>query len=420
MLDLKFIKENKELIKENVINRLSSVDIDRLLELSDQKDNLLKEIESLRAKRNKVSKTKPDAQEIEEMRQIGEEISAHEGRLMPIEEEVNLLLFAVPNLTHPEVLLSQDEDEKNIMEEGRPKKFNFKPKDHVRLAEDLELIDFERGTKVSGNKFYYLTNEAVLLEQALILYAMEIGMKHGFSPIMPPDLVKRDIISKMGYNPRGESTQIYSIENSDLSLIGTAEIPLGGYHKDELLKKSNLPKKYIAVSHCFRTEAGSYSKYTKGIFRVHQFTKVEMFVYCTKEEADKYFTEILEIEKEIFSGLDVPFRVIDHSSADLSAPSYRTFDLEAWMPGKPNREGVLGDWAEVTSVSNCTDYQSRALNIKYEEGDGAKHYAYMLNGTAIALSRGLIALLENNQREDGSIQIPSSLHRYLPFQEIKK
>jgi seryl-tRNA synthetase len=218
----------------------------------------------------------------------------------------------------------------------------------------------------------------------------------------------------MGYNPRGESTQIYNIENSDLSLIGTSEITMGGYHFGDVFDESELPKKYAAFSHCFRTEAGSYSKYSKGIFRVHQFSKIEMFQYVKPETSEIAHKELLEIEKEIFKGLDIPFRVVDHCTADLGAPSIRTFDLEAWMPGKPNKDGKMGDWGEITSTSNCTDYQARALNIKYKKADGDKELVHMLNGTAIAITRAMIAILENYQQADGSIRIPEILQKYLP------
>ena len=217
----------------------------------------------------------------------------------------------------------------------------------------------------------------------------------------------------MGYNPRGESTQVYSLEKTNLSLVGTAEITMGGYHKDETFLEKELPKKYVALSHCFRTEAGSYSKFSKGIFRVHQFTKVEMFIYTTPENSQKAHQELLEIEKEVFDGLSIPYRVIDHCTADLGAPAYRTYDLEAWMPGKPNKDGSMGDWAEITSASNCTDYQSRALNIKYTSSQGVKKLVHTLNGTTIAMTRPLIAILENNQREDGSILIPEVLQPFV-------
>lgn len=423
MLDIKIIRENPELIKENCQNRLSSVDIDTLLALDTEIRGLITAIETARARRNQASKTKPTPEIIAEMKSVGEVLKKSEADLAEKEIKFKELLLAVPNLTHPDVKVSLNEDDNPVLEtHGKPTKFKFTPKDHVQLAESLDLVDFDRATKVSGAKFYYLKNELALMEYALIQYALEILIKHGFTPIITPDLAKKEILEGMGFNPRGESTQIYNIENSDLSLIGTAEITMGGYHQGEIFEESDLPKKYVAVSHCFRTEAGSYSKFSKGIFRVHQFTKIEMFQYVKPEEAEKAHLELLEIEKEIFKGLELPFQVIDHCTADLGAPSIRTYDLEAWMPGKPAADGSQGAWAEVTSTSNCTDYQSRAMNIKYRNASGEKELVYTLNGTAIAVPRCLIAIMENYQTEDGSIDIPKALVPYLPkgCKKIKK
>jgi seryl-tRNA synthetase len=253
-----------------------------------------------------------------------------------------------------------------------------------------------------------------LMELALMQYALDIAIKKGFTPFSTPDLAKREILEGLGFNPRGESTQVYNIENSDLCLIGTAEITMGGYHKDEIFNEEDLPKKYVAISHCFRTEAGAYSKFAKGIFRVHQFTKIEMFQYVVPEKSESAHMEILEIEKEIFKGLQIPFRIIDHCTADLGTPSYRTYDLEAWMPGKPDKNGGAGDWAEITSTSNCLDYQARALNMKYKDKNGSRKFLHTLNGTAIAVPRALISILENFQQADGSLIIPESLRKYMP------
>jgi len=419
MLDIKFIRENVDLIKNNSSNRLSSVDIEALLGLDKEIRETEAEIENLRAERNRASKIKPTPEIIDQMKEVGEKIKILEKKIAPKEAKFQTLLMQVPNLTHPDVKISTDEDDNPVLEVVKePISFDFEPKDHVQLAKDLELIDFERATKVTGAKFYYLKNELALLELALVQYAFKIAVDQGFTPFITPDLAKREILEKVGFNPRGESTQIYNIENSDLSLIATAEITMGGYHKDESIKESDLPKKYVALSHCFRTEAGSYSKFSKGIFRVHQFTKVEMFQFVRPEDSEQAHAEILEVEKKIFSGLQLPYRVIDHCTADLGAPSYRTFDLEVWLPGKPNKENGAGDWAEVTSTSNCQDYQARGLNIKIERPDGQKEYLHMLNGTAVASTRALIAILENYQKADGSIEVPEVLQQYTGFDQI--
>jgi seryl-tRNA synthetase len=412
---MKFIRENSDMIRKNSRDRLSSVDIDRLLAADEERRSLDTRIGEMRAKRNAGSKSKPSPEMIEEIKALNNEIKSAEEELEKVAEEYRSLLLAVPNLTHPEVRVSDDEDDNPVLETFmEPTRFDFTPLDHVQLAERHDLIDFERATKISGAKFYYLKNELALLEFALIQYALETAMKHGFVPFITPDMAKREVLEGLGFNPRGESTQVYNVSDTDLCLIGTAEITMGGYHMDEVIAEKELPKKYIAVSHCFRTEAGAYSKFSKGIFRVHQFTKIEMFQYVMPDKSEVAHQEILGIEKEIFQGLRIPFRVIDHCTADLGGPSYRTYDLEAWMPGRPASDGSMGNWAEITSTSNCTDYQSRGLNIKYKAEDGSKGYLHMLNGTAVAVTRALIAIIENYQQADGSIDIPEVLRPYLP------
>ena len=423
MLDIKFIREHPEIVKENCKNRLVNVDIDKLLDLDKKRRELTAEIDSMRSERRQGSKTKPSPKQIEKIKEIGEQIKKSEDAQRRVTEEYNELLFQVPNLTYAGVCVSSNEDDNPVIGTYKePTKFDFKPLDHVEISKNLDLIDFERAAKVTGAKFYYLKNELALMEVALIQYAFEIVLKYGYTPLVTPDLAKREVLEGLGFNPRGESTQIYNIENTDLSLIGTAEITLGGYHKDEVLDEKDLPKKYIALSHCFRTEAGSYSKFSKGIFRVHQFTKIEMFQYAAHIQSEAAHKEMLDIEREVFEGLEIPFRVVDHCTADLGAPSARTYDLEAWMPGKPNRQGELGDWAEITSTSNCTDYQARGLNIKYKDSYGKKNFVHTLNGTAISNQRALIAILENYQQKDGSVVIPDALQRYMPgnIKTIKK
>ncbi|MBI4239635.1 serine--tRNA ligase [Candidatus Uhrbacteria bacterium] len=419
MLDLKFIRENAQLVKQNTANRLAHIDVDALLGFDTKRRDIEIRIDELRAKRNVASKTKPTPEVIEEMKKVGATIDELEAELLHIDEGMRDLWLTVPNLTHPDVKVSANEDDNPVLETYlEPTRFDFEPLDHVQLAEKHDLIDFERATKVTGAKFFYLKNEVAILEFALIHYALSVVMKHGFIPFTTPDLAKRAVLEGLGFNPRGESTQVYNIEQNDLSLIGTAEITLGGYHMDEVLDEADLPKKYVAVSHCFRTEAGAYSKFAKGVFRVHQFTKIEMFQYTMPQDSESAHRELLAIEKELFQGLCIPFRVIDHCTADLGTPSYRTYDLEGWMPGKPNKEGGLGDWAEITSTSNCTDFQSRGLNIKYRTHGGRKEYVHTLNGTAIATSRAIIALLENYQQKDGSIRIPEVLKPYCGFDVI--
>jgi len=416
LLDIKFIRQNIEEVKKSIADRGTSVDVDELLGLDEKRRTLIKQIEASRAIRNKGSEGKPSPEEIEKMRTLGDEITSGEKELKNLEVYYDDLLRKVPNMIHPDVPRGGESNFRVLEKHGEIPKFSakggsasggdFEPKDHETLMLDLDLIDFERGAKVSGAKFYFIKNDLVRLNQALLNYGMDIAAKHGFVIMETPDLARDSILSGIGFNPHGPETQVYSIENSDLSLIGTAEITMGGYHANEVLDLSKGPKKYAAISHCFRTEAGSYGRESKGLYRVHQFTKLEMFVYCKPEESDDMHREILEIEKEIVSGLELPYRVIDTASGDLGGPAYRKFDIEAWMAMKNN-------YGEITSTSNCTDYQSRRLNIKYRQKDGDAEFVHTLNGTAIVSSRFPIAIIENFQTKEGTIKIPQALQKYM-------
>jgi seryl-tRNA synthetase len=295
---------------------------------------------------------------------------------------------------------------------GTKPSFDFKPRDHVELCEKLNLADFEAGTKVAGQKFYFLKNEAVLLELALIQYAMTKLVAQGYTPIITPDVAKTDILEGIGFLPRdnAETRQVYTIADSDLCLIATAEITLGGMHADQIFTEAELPKRYVGLSHCFRTEAGAAGRDTRGIYRVHQFTKVEMFAFCTPEQSEALHQEIRAIEESIFAGLGLPYQVIDTCTGDLGGPAYRKYDLEAWMPGR----GTGGEYGEVTSTSNCIDYQARRLGIRYRPTDKkGTAFVHTLNGTAVACTRALIAILENYQQADGSVLVPEVLRPWV-------
>lgn len=404
MLDIKFIRENKGVVKENCENRHFAVDIDRLLEVDELRRAKVREVEDLRALRKAGSKGKPSPEEIEKMKAVGDEIKQKEVELTAIETEYSELMMRVPNMTHPETPVGGEEDFKVLTEKPAPK-FSFTPKDHEELLTNLDLIDFERGAKVSAAKFYFAKNDLVRLNQALIQYGINVVTKHGYELMETPDMAKNEILSGIGFNPRGAETQIYSVENTDLSLIATAEITVGGYHANEILDLSKGPKKYIALSHCFRTEAGAYGRTSKGLYRVHQFTKLEMFVYCKPEDSEAMHHGLLAIEKEICDGLELSYRVIDIASGDLGGPAYRKFDIEAWMAMK-------NDFGEITSTSNCTDYQARRLNIRYRTETGETSFVHTLNGTAIVTSRFPIAVVEQYQHEDGSVKVPKVLRQY--------
>jgi seryl-tRNA synthetase len=290
--------------------------------------------------------------------------------------------------------------------------FDFDIKDHVELGESLGIIDFDAGTKVAGSKFYFLRGDAVLLELGLVRYAMDILVEHGYQPTITPDLARDEHLVGTGFIPRGPETQIYSVEDSDLSLIATAEITLAGSLADEILDREELPIRLAGLSHCFRTEAGSHGRASRGLYRVHQFTKVEMFAFTTPEQSEAMHKEMLEIEERIFQGLGLPYRVVDICTGDLGGAAYRKYDLEAWMPG---RDG----FGEVTSTSNTTDYQARRLKIRYRNSGGRPQLLHTLNGTALAISRALIALLEIYQQEDGPVVLPKVLIPYVGKERIE-
>ncbi|WP_308687342.1 serine--tRNA ligase [uncultured Treponema sp.] len=429
MLDYRFIKDNLEAVKKNIIDRNmdpAKADADLVVKLFDERTALTTELQNLQQKRNAnaaAMKQKLDpetrAKYIEEGKNIKDAVSSAEARLSELEVKLEEAGRQIPNMANPEVPVGKvDTENLEVKKVGQPRKFDFKPKSHVELGESLDLIDFERGTKVSGAKFYYLKNEAVFLEQALIMYALNILRKHGFTTFITPDIAREEVLKGIGFNPRGNESNVYAIEDEGTCLVATAEITLGGYHSGEILDKSKLPLMYCGLSHCFRREAGAAGQFSKGLYRVHQFDKVEMFVYCLPEQSDSLHEKLRLIEEEIFSGLGLPFRVVDTCTGDLGAPAYRKWDLEAWMPGRADENHPDGDYGEVTSTSNCTDYQARRLNVKYHDDDGKNKYVHMLNGTAVAVGRAMLAILENYQNEDGSVTIPEVLVPYCGFDKI--
>ena len=424
MIDVKELKTRYDEIAKNIKDRYMNVDLDQIVKDQDERAALLLEVENLRSKRNETAqkmKQKLDNETrqalIQEGKNIKEELAAKEAKLAEIDEKFRKEAMTIPNYASPEAPIGkEDKDNLAIKFFGKPKHFPFKAKDHVQLGEELDILDFDKGAKVSGQKFYYIKNKAVILQMALERYAMDIVMKHGFTPFITPDVAKEEILNGIGFNPRGAESNIYTIEGTDTCLVGTAEITLGGYYKDTILNKEDLPIKMTGLSHCFRREAGGAGQYSKGLYRVHQFSKLEMFIYCLPEESESYHKEILAIEEEIFQGLGLPYRIVDTATGDLGAPAYRKFDIEAWMPGR----GDEGEYGEVTSTSNCTDYQARSLNIRYRDDDGKIKFVHMLNGTAVALSRAMVAVIENYQNEDGSITIPEALKVYTGFDKIEK
>jgi len=352
---------------------------------------------------------------IAEGRRIKQELARAEAELNEVEARLEAELGGIPNLVHPDAPIGGEEDCRELRRVGSPPHFDFEPSDHMALAERLDLVDFEAGARVTGQKFYYLKNEAVLLELGLQRFALDILIDEGFQPIMTPDLARRQVVDAMAFSPRGPETQIYSVADSELDLVGTAEITLGGLYADAILDEDTLPIRLAGISHCFRTEAGSAGRESRGLYRVHQFTKVEMFAFTRPEDSAAMHDDLLRIEEGIFQALEIPYRVVDIATGDLGAPAYRKYDLEAWMPGR----GKGGDYGEVTSTSNCTDFQARRLRTRFRRKGGKRNeLVHTLNGTAVAITRVLIALLENHQRADGSVGIPEALRPYVGLDRV--
>jgi seryl-tRNA synthetase len=423
MLDRKFIVENAASIKQNCTQRGVRCDVDRLVELEATRKQKLQIAEELNRLANAVAKTIGQAKDAaerearkEEGRRLREQKDATQGELDALEAECKAIQATIPNLTHPGAPIGGEQDSRDVRRGATPiRQFDFQPLDHVTLGEKLGILDFEAGSRTTGHGFYFLKNEAVLLDLALERYALDVVMQEGFTLATTPDLALNKILEGIGFNPRGPETQVYSIENSDLSLVGTAEITLGGMYADQTLEAEQLPLKIAGISHCFRTEAGAHGAATRGLYRVHQFTKVEMFAYTLPEASDAMHDELMTIECKLFDGLGIPYRVIDTASGDLGGPAYRKFDLEAWMPGR----GTGGEFGEVTSTSNCTDYQSRRLNIRFrKKGEKGTQFVHTLNGTAVAISRALIAVMENYQQADGSILVPEVLRKWVGKERI--
>ncbi len=419
MLDRKFIVENKEDVKKNCELRGASVDVDRLVELESQRREKMNEAQELNRLANETSKKIGKAgspEEREELKEKGrslrEQKDAAQAEHDRLDAEVAELQSHIPNLTHPDVPVGADDKSNLELSRGKTAvpEFTAPIKDHLDLGREHDMIDFEAGARVAGAGFYFLKNDAVLLDLALQQFAVRMLVDKGFVPVTTPDVAHTEILHGIGFMPRGPETQIYSIENTDLNLVATAEITLGGMLSGQILDYDELPLKMVGISHCFRTEAGAAGRASKGLYRVHQFTKIEMFAFTLPEQSSALHEELRDIECELFDALEVPYRVVDTATGDLGGPAYRKYDLEAWMPGR----GEGGEWGEVTSTSNCTDYQARRLNIRYKKkGEKGTHFVHTLNGTAIAISRAIIALLENHQQSDGSIKVPVALQPYV-------
>lgn len=422
MLDPKSLAERRDEIEESCRKRGVRGDVAGAATIYEQvaaRQTELNEANRRRNEHQKAGKHKLDEEQrtahTAEGRALKEAVARIETELGAARAELEERISTLPNFIHPDVPEGGEEDFRELRRVGEPTSFEFEALDHLELGAKLDLLDFEAGARVAGNKFYYLKNGAVLLELALQRYALDLLLEDGFTPYITPDLARPEIVASLGYNPRGEETQIYSLANADLCLVGTAEITLGGLHADTILDEDDLPLKLAGISHCFRTEAGAAGRESKGLYRVHQFTKVEMFVITRPEDSEAMLEQILALEEKIFGGLELPYRVIDIASGDLGAPAYRKYDIEVWMPGR----GEGGSYGEVSSASNCTDYQARRLKTRFRRKETKKNeLVHMLNGTAIANARAILALLENHQRADGTIGVPKALQPYMGRETI--
>lgn len=426
MLDIKFIRENPEKVKEACKNKQVVCDVGRILTLDQERRKLLQDIEGLRAKQNALSKkfgkefavaVSLEATErayITEAGRFKEEIKRLEQQLEGVEDSFNALFMLLPNIPQENVPVGDESANVVIKQVGKPAKFSFGPKTHLELGEALGVIDVERATKVSGSRFAYLKGDLVLMEFALVRLVVDYAVKEKFIPVVPPVLIKAEMMKNMGYiDTKEDLAERYFLEKENMFLVGTAEQSVGPMHQGEIFGEKELPKRYIAFSTCFREEAGSYGKDTKGILRVHQFDKVELFSFCHPTDSREEHKFLVSFEEKLWRALDIPYQVVQLATGDMSRPSVSTIDIEAWLPGQ-------NQYREVSSTSNTTDFQARRLNIRYKDAQGKLEFVHLLNGTGFAIGRTLIAIMENYQQKDGSVKIPKVLQGYAGKREIKR
>ena len=414
MIDIKFLRENPDVVRVSQKGRGENVElVDQILAIDEIKRAAIAEFEALRQEQNTLSKSVGAAKGDEKTallanaKELADKVKAADAKRGEVEEQAKQLVMQLSNLLDTEAPIGGEEDFVTIEHIGTPRDFakdGFEPKDHVELGKLLGAIDTERGAKVAGSRSYYLTGEGAMLEFALVNYAISSALKNGFTPVIPPVLVNPSAMEGTGF--LGQAAEnVYRIEKDDVYLVGTSEVPLAAMHMDEILPGDKLPMRYAGYSSCFRREAGTYGKDTRGIIRVHQFDKVEMFSFCKPEEAKEEHKRLLQWEKDFLNAMEIPYRVIDVASGDLGSSATRKFDIEAWIP-------TQGAYREVTSTSNCTEFQARRLNIRYKDADGTKAIA-TLNGTLVAIPRMIVAILENHQNADGTVNVPAALQPFL-------
>ena len=414
MLDINFIRENLALVEKSTREKGYKTDINAVLKKDDERKTLLQEVEALRTERNaiaaKMKGGKPAPELVKEGKEIKLKLAEKEKNLDELTTETNNLLKTVPNVILDDVPLGGEECSKEVKKWGTPRPED-EAVDHLDFAIEKNWVDFERGAKVAGAKFYYLKDGLALLENALLQFGLSKIQEHGFTYMTTPDLVSSRVLEGTGFAPRSsEQSDEYYIEGEDLALIATAEMAITGYHMDEILDEKDLPLFYAGYSACFRKEAGAYGKYTRGLFRVHQFNKLEMYCFCLPEQSKEIHEKILAIEEDIWQSLKIPYHIINIAAGDLGAPAAKKYDLEYWSP-------VNQKYQELTSCSNCTDFQSRSVNIRVRRKDGSLDFVHTLNGTAISLARAMVAVLENYATKNGTLKVPEVLKPYLGNRE---
>lgn len=418
MLDRKFIIQNLETVRDNCVNRRVVVDVDSFVQTEKARLNLEHTLQQIQEEMNSLAKQRggQPKEDLERAKELKREARRVKADLMEVAEKADALLKQIPNLTHPGSPIGEEANSQEIYRSKYPKpNFDFASLDHKDLGEALGMLDMDSGTKVAKPGFYFIKGDLALLEIALMRFALDRVMKAGYELHITPDVANDKTMEGTGYVPRGEESNTFTLGDDGLNLIATSEIVLCGMYADTTFNDEELPIRVAGLSHCFRTERAA-GRATRGLYRVHQFQKVEMVAICKPEDGEKLHNEILTIEKNIFEDLELPYRIIDIASGDLGAPAFRKYDLEAWMPNR----GEGGEFGEVTSTSNCTDYQARRLNIRYKEkGTNKNVFVYTLNGTGLAIGRAMIALIENNQQPDRSIKIPRKLQPYFGKKVIR-
>ncbi len=415
MLDIQYIRENPNKVKEAAKNKNRAVDIDKLLELDNKRRDLIQKSQVLREERNAVSKGKPDVKTIERGKQLKEELKTIEDELKAVENELDILMLYVPNVPLEEVPIGKDDSgNKELKKWGEIPDFDFPIKDHIELGTELDIFDLERGSKVSGFRGYFLKNEGAILQLALLFYVFQKLSAKGYTPFIAPSIVKQFTLFGTGHFPWGSEQDVYKLNEDDMYLSGTAEIPITAYHSGETLKESDLPKKFVGFSPCFRKEAGAYGKDTKGLYRLHEFWKIEQVILGKNnlEEAKQIHEELEQNAEEILQDLKLPYRQLLMCTGDMGEPQLKKYDIETWMPAR-------NAYGETMSNSIMGDFQARRLNIRYKTAEGKTEYVYTFNNTAVASPRILIAILENYQQKDGSVKIPEVLHKYTGFTSIQ-